>query len=832
LTLDSLAFLYVIQGRYDEAESLYKRSLAIVETVANPDQQLSISLDLDYLASLYFYEGRYAEAEPLYKRALAIEEKALGTNDPDLMTDITSQSVRQNVFLYVNGLGNLGALYYVQGRYAEAEPLDKRALAIHEKLLGPDPNNLNNLGTLYRVQGRYAEAEPFLKHALEIREKSQFPENPVTANSLNNLALLYRLQGRYAESLPLYKRALAINEKAFGPEHPDVAWSLNGLADVYREQGRYATALPLIRRAAAITAERAASPKENTKGGQSELRSLRIVFLDEASVTAHLIAANNPQSAQLREEGFEALQWSKASDTAAAVAHMAARFAAGSDDLANLVRQRQDMQDRFDATEAAILKTASEPTDKPDATAEAELRTDADSLHQKLKQLDDELAAKFPRYAELANPKPITITDIQNLLASDQALITFAIGDKESYVAVVTSKDYAIHIAPVGAKALAEAVKQLRASLDPSDALIDKVSKDPSKLPEILPFAATTAYRLYQQLLAPAEAQLEGVNQLYVVTDGALESLPLGVLLTAPPQSGALTTVDGLRKAPWLAKRYAVSVLPSVSSLKSLRQFTATARDPFFGIGDPILKDHAPSIPMRGGPMPVAARGANLQAVFRGATVDVAALRDLPSLPETADELRAEAKLFKADLGNSLMIGPQATVTAVRQANLVNRRVIAFATHGLVANAGYIGNTEPGLVMTPPTNPTPEDDGLLKASDIAQLKLNADLVILSACNTAASDGTPGAEGLSGLAKAFLYAGTRSLLVSNWEVSSDATVALMTSMATQLETKGASRAEALKRAELDLMQHGQYDVYAHPLFWAPFVLVGEGGANKE
>ena len=169
-------------------------------------------------------------------------------------------------------------------------------------------------------------------------------------------------------------------------------------------------------------------------------------------------------------------------------------------------------------------------------------------------------------------------------------------------------------------------------------------------------------------------------------------------------------------------------------------------------------------------------------------------------------------------------------MTAVKHADLSSRRVIAFATHGLLA--GDVGVAEPGLVLTPPATPTPEDDGLLKASEIAQLKLNADLVILSACNTAASDGTPGAEGLSGLAKAFLYAGTRSLLVSHWEVNSDSTVALMTGMAAHLEEKGVGRAEALKRAELDLMQRGQYDYYAHPLFWAPFVVVGEGGPVKE
>jgi CHAT domain-containing protein/Tfp pilus assembly protein PilF len=788
--------------------------------VASADQQLAISLNLNYLAQLYLNEGRYAEAEPLFKRALAIGKKLLEPNDPDLMTSITSQKVREGVVVYVTDLNNLGALYYNQGRYAEAELLDKRALAIGEKLLGADATRLNNLGTLYRAQGRYAEAEPLFKRALTINEKAHVPGNPLIAYTLTNLALLNRLQGRYAEAEQLYKRVLEIREKLLGPNHPDVARSLTGIAEVYREQGLYTTALPFIRRAAAITSTRAASAKENSKGGQSELRSRGIVFLDEASVTTHLDAAKDPQSAQLREEGFAALQWSKASDTAAAVAHMAARFAAASDALANLIRQRQDTQDRFDATETLILKAVSQPSDRVDAKAIADLRAQAIALHQRLKTHDDELAVKFPAYAELANPKPVTIAETQKLLAPDQALIVFAIGYKESYVAVVGHDNYEIDIVPIGAEDLSAAVKALRKTLDPNGFI---------KVP---PFDARTAYKLYQQLLAPAEPALKNVTQLYVVTDGALDSLPLGVLLTEEPSANTLSAPEELRAAPWFALRYAISVLPSVSSLKALRQFAANshAPQPFMGIGDPLLKNHPPAGQEKRGAVALAP-AIDIKDVFRGGRVNVAVLRDLPSLPETAGELAAEAKLFKAG-DDALLLRDAATVTAVKKADLASRRVIAFATHGLLA--GDVGIAEPGLVMTPPApgKETAKDDGLLKASEIAQLKLNADLVILSACNTAASDGTPGAEGFSGLSKAFIYAGARSLLVSHWEVDSDSTVALMTDIATHLETEGVGRAEALRRAEVHLMNDPTQPRFAHPVYWAPFVVVGEGGASKE
>jgi CHAT domain-containing protein/Tfp pilus assembly protein PilF len=802
--LNSLALLYDDQGRYAESLEFYQRALAIREKELGPDHP-DVAESLADLALLYYDQARYAESLPLYQHALAIDEKALG---PD--------------HLAVAGiLNNMALLYDKEGRYAEAEPLLNRSLAIKEKSLGPDNPDVaatrNNLALLYDKEGRYAEAERLYKRALAIDEKALGPDNPDVAIALNNLALLYDEQGRYAKAEPLYTRSLAIKEKALGPDHPDVAIGLNNLALLYSNQGRYGEALPFIRRAAAITASRTTGSKEESKGGQSELRSRREIFLEEVTVTTNLIAANDPQSPQLREERFAALQWSKASDTAAAVAHMAARFAAGTDALANLVRQRQDTQDQLDANEALILKAVSQSPEKRDAKAEAALRADADGLRQRLTQLDDDLAAKFPAYAELANPKPITIAETQKLLAPDQALIVFAIGDGESYVAVIGPDSYRLDIVPVGAKDLTAAVKALLKSLRPTAE------------GDVPPFDASDAYKLYQQLFAPAEPALKGVTQLYVVTDGAMESLPLGVLLTGRPSADTLsaTAPDQLRDAPWLARRYAVSVLPSVSSLKALRQFASVAHasQPFIGFGDPVLK------PQPGGDRgaPALARGGTVQSVYRGGAVDQAELRDLPSLPDTAGELQAEAKLFKA-APDSVLLLEAATVTAVKHADLSSRRVIAFATHGLLA--GDVGVAEPGLVLTPPATPTPEDDGLLKASEIAQLKLNADLVILSACNTAASDGTPGAEGLSGLAKAFLYAGTRSLLVSHWEVNSDSTVALMTGMAAHLEEKGVGRAEALKRAELDLMQRGQYDYYAHPLFWAPFVVVGEGGAVKE
>jgi CHAT domain-containing protein len=178
----------------------------------------------------------------------------------------------------------------------------------------------------------------------------------------------------------------------------------------------------------------------------------------------------------------------------------------------------------------------------------------------------------------------------------------------------------------------------------------------------------------------------------------------------------------------------------------------------------------------------------------------------------------------------SLWLQENATESRIKSLDLSKYRVLAFATHGLMSGE-VKGVGEAGLILTPPREGTLEDDGYLSASEIARLKLNAELVILSACNTAAADGTPGAEGLSGLAKAFFYAGSRSLLVSHWPVASQATVPLTTGMLNEYTANPAlGLAEAHRKSMLALINTSDHPEYAHPLFWAPFVVGGEGGAG--
>ena len=546
---------------------------------------------------------------------------------------------------------------------------------------------------------------------------------------------------------------------------------------------------------------------------------------------------------------------------------MAARGAKSDPELATIVRERQDLVAEWQKRDGARTAAVSQPPDKRDEAAEAASSERMSEIDVRIAAIDKRLAQDFSDYAAFASPKPLSVEAVQSNLAGDEALVLFLDTPEwkptpeETFIWVVTKTDSRWVKTYIGTSTLRDSVTSLRCGLDEAawsgegrancTALLGLNSGTGWQPGEPLPFDINRSHELYTALFGQIEDVIKE-KRLLIVPSGALTQLPFHVLVSEQPDP-SLAGLEALRQAKWLVRDHAITVLPSVSSLKALRRLAkeSHATRPLIGFGNPLL-DGLPETYPNDGPRAAKARTKQscpetpLQQVaswegkqrgvrpftLRGGLADVGQIRMQAPLPETADELCAVARDLGVS-GDDIRLGARATEPEIERlsgsGDLAKYRIIHFATHG--ALAGQVsGNAEPGLLLTPPDQPSEADDGYLSASEVAALKLDADWVILSACNTAAG-GADGAEALSGLARAFFYAGARALLVSHWSVYSDATVKLITgAVSTMAADKSIGRAEAMRRSMLALIDKGTPDE-AHPAYWAPFVVVGEGGVTS-
>jgi CHAT domain-containing protein len=511
------------------------------------------------------------------------------------------------------------------------------------------------------------------------------------------------------------------------------------------------------------------------------------------------------------EDSLKVIQRTSQTSAAAALNNLNVRFSAGNDRLAQLVRKDQDLAAEAERLDNAIVEAVSKEPSKRDNISEQRIRGRREEVSKERGDLQQVFVRDFPNYAALSKPEPLTTKEIQSLLDKDEALVVIDL-DEYSFVWVVTKDRADWKAILIPAARASKTIETLRAALNSYP--------DSPKT-----FDRALAYQLYRQVLGPVEEIISQKTRLSFVLGGAPTSLPPQVLLMSDPEGKDLASLD------WLVRKYAITILPSVASLKVLRggKAVAIAAKPMIGFGDPIFDRTLQTV----GRPKVATLNRSLTSFYRGVTADMKALAEaLPALPETADELRAVAKILGAK-SEDIKLGEAASVATVKNERLDNYRVVYFATHALVA--GEVEKfakvkAEPALVLSTPENPSEDDDGLLRASDVAMLKLNADFVVLSACNTAAGD-KPGAEALSGLARAFFYAGAKSLVVSHWDVDSEATVALMDGLFEVLKANPhLSHAEALRLSMLRMVDNPSHSEWVQPRFWAPFIVVGEPQKN--
>jgi CHAT domain-containing protein/tetratricopeptide (TPR) repeat protein len=762
----------------------------------------------------------------------------------------------------------LGRVYAAQGQWDESQrTLDEALIAsVVENTVGGLPleqATLNvdiarvaeNRGDFDRV--KVAAHEALLSLALANGKSLDFAAALATQSSF------FLSNGDYYGAELGLRRAIAIHE-GLGKENDRKLAEYRGmLAGVYLTEKDPEAAVHLAGQAVETIARYA-----REQWTRSEVQAMDIVL--RAGYEWH---AGSPDVARaaLSSRFFETAQRRTMNQAGVALDAVMRRAALTDPGLRALVQEREE----FDRQRYVLDQQFEEAFATSSA---AENTATRDRVNAEIIRLDAEIAARNraidPRLLALSAPAPVAVDEVKRRLNDDEALVLFVATSAEVFVwAVTKSQNPRWARVQGGIDELSRRIQALRCGLDEEQwraasradrcARLLGLSEFPAKS-RPLPFRLDLAHELYVALFGPIEDLIKD-KQILVVPSGPLTSLPFNVLVTATPETALPTGFDGYRNVAWLGRAQAITVLPAVASLRALGA-VGRAPDDYIGYGDPLLTGDAAvcrhaQLPTRcpavasasaAGPVVVAASGdgratvggrggrgsADLDQVYARQAASravVERVRSLCPLPDTAYEISCVAERFSEN-SRLIRLGAAATKSDIKKLSvdgaLARYRIVHFATHGLLAgDVAALARTqgEPALVMTPPDRPQDADDnGLLTASEIAQLKLNADWVVLSACNTAAGDGL-GAEALSGLARAFFFAQARALLVSHWPVYSDAAVRLTTSAFAELDRNPrAERAEALRSAMIELMDDDRPDSEnAHPSVWAPFVVVGEG-----
>ena len=811
------------KGLLKESERLYRESLRVAltetqETVRNIENRMSVR---GKLAQALAVQGKLFEAEFLLRKSL---------------TDALTRYGKYSQFpaQYLKGLSRV---IVEQGRFAEGEKLVRATIDIYRKIGAPSDANILNFtrGTLATVLARQERWQESYREYSDIWNNTK--DDPKLQDRLlkSNLTWFITLlkTGKTSDVLNTIEDLNRKRLRLFTASKKLTA-QLNGIhAMALADAGRHKESLAAFRKAVPVLLDRAARSDTAESAASTGTwindmildRYLRFLGDIENSATGSQAGLNIP------EEAFRVADVIRSRSVQSALSSSAARSAAGTGELADYARREQDAAKQIQAISGLLTSALSAPPDQQDPAANESLGKRLEDLKLARTALLKEIDAKFPDYAELINPKPLSLKDARTHMRAGEAMLAFYVGDKKTYVWAVP-KSGAVKFAAVnlGRDPLGARVSFLRKALDPGAV---------ATLGDIPAFDIAGAHDLYAKLLKPVEAGWKGAKSLLVVADGALGQLPFSLLPTGPAKlkRDDRLLFAGYRAIPWLARTHGVTVLPSVASLKSLRG-TRTAqgpRRPFLGIGDPFFNKRQQSAARKqAAATQLASRGVSLRSAPKTRSADSAEIERLPRLPDTRTEIQSIGTVLMADPKRDIYLGRRADEETVKSMDMMPYRVISFATHGLIPG-DLNGLNQPALALSSPKVTGGKGDGLLTMEEILGLRLNADWAVLSACNTAAADGK-GAEAISGLGRAFFYAGARALLVSNWPVHSGATAHLMTDLfKRQASSRGLNRAEALRQTRLHLIDKGAVKLddklafsYAHPIFWAPFTLVGDGG----
>lgn len=832
-----LAGLLRNSGRYREAIGEAQRSLVLYQNLVSPPA-LAINQTKHMVINLYELVGDFGSAQQMWEEWLT---DPYGSQwDGALVSD---RAVGRAILL--NGYGtNLAR----QGKEAEAEAAYREAI----RLAGANEIVRNNAGSglaeVLMARGDAAKAEPLLRAQFDLRirligvDAWLGPKNfccaTATAFSAKALADALAAQGKMEGARNLYQLAARTELRFSGPRHPTTS--------LYHYL--HARSMISVDAAGALVAARVAMEgarfrrlRANRTASPIELDT---IYRGTSGYFTIVLDALFSPAATNATEAIGVAQEAMVSSTDGAIALMAAERLRKS--LAPSLRAALDRRDTLAATAGELdgrLKASLISGRNPEEGFQ--LSRQVDAVANELKAIDTIIGKEFPEYYDLLRPGPVTLEEAQAALNSDEAVLLFVPADMGVHTFAITKDKILWRQSSLTSKQVEDLARQLlyAAGADVAYSTEERERWRSQTGGGADGYPRKAAYSLYRQLIEPVQSALSGKEQIFVASSGGLGAMPFSLLVSQEPE-GTDNDPEALRATHWFADEFALVQLPSLQSLVALRRLgskvnAGESRSSFAGFGDPVVGE--PPSPAETGPD--ASRGAkwrsagNVSANWANpseALADVEILRSLDRLSNAATELRTMAAVLGAP-STALYLAELDTEAAVRTIDLSHTRILAFATHGLTISDGI--SAEPGLVFTPPATATPRDDGYLTASEAATLHLDADWVILSACNTAAGLDGAGSSGLNGLARGFFFAGARSVLASFWPVRDEVAIELTTlSIKIQKEHPGMRRSEAFRQAmravRMDrrhdnVNEKGLNETWAQPNAWAPFMLIGAG-----
>jgi len=842
----NLGRLYFDRGQYAEAEHEYQRVLSIRQEKLGAKHAL-VALSLNNLAGLYSEQDLFIKADEYYQKALEIYRTLDdGTPRPG-MADV---------------LSNVGSLYMKKGDYKEAERFYRDALQIRERVFTPShpavAASLNQIATaltskaenarrdqrdaaniveaqqyLKAVQINETEAEKFLLRALQIQETKLHPENPAITATLYKLGLLHARQRSYLKAEQAYQRALKINRQAFGPGHPYSARILNEIANLYRDQQRN---------------EQAAAAYEQSLDIQSKQRGINSQFLiqllsDYALFCRH--TAQPDKAEDLLERSLDLIESSINRNLGVGSERQKLTYLAtfknvldqiieldeGQDmvmrhgrNLAFLALLRlkgrglDEMVDRLAVLRARAIQGEQEPLDRLRAACAAlsaltwrEPDPSDPAAHRKLLETQAILEAERDKAESEVNrinpdydpqPRAVTLAEVRDRLtegAGDKALIEFVVYNKRiSLSGDMTIKRYAAYVFTPN--------EELR-RVDLGNAeVIEKLVDDlrtmlrNKNVPETA--VRQKARQLDRHIMQPVRASLEAMTRHLIVSpDGAINLIPIASLVDEQNE--------------YLVERYLITYLTSGRDLLRLKHQRQTANPPLL-VSNPAFD----GVPDSGQLL----RKGTLRSATRATACDLSQIPPFAQLPEAAREVESIGRLLPQA---KLLSFDKATSEALREIQSPN--ILHIATHGFFLCKGRIKNPllRSGLAMAGfNQRKSHGGSGVLMAMDVAALNLEGtQLAVLSACETGLGDVQNG-EGVHGLRRALVLAGSATQVISLWEVSTYYTRFLMTNYYTgMLGEEKQGRGEALRQVQLKMLNKRSL---RHPFYWAAFIQSGAWG----